>query len=57
MKFALLNDKQRIEATKGAIGICPSCGSELIASGWIESEVNDWLEKKIVARDKGVANV
>ena len=27
------------------------------ASGWIESEVNDWLEKKIVARDEEVTNV
>ena len=30
MKFALLNDK-RIEATKGAKGVCPCCGSELVA--------------------------
>ena len=30
MRFALLKD-ERIEATKGAKGLCPSCGSELIA--------------------------
>ena len=30
MKFALAND-ERIEASKGAKGVCPSCGSELIA--------------------------
>ena len=30
MKFALAND-ERIEATKGAKDVCPSCGSELIA--------------------------
>jgi hypothetical protein len=27
MKFALFND-ERIEATKGAKGVCPSCDSE-----------------------------
>ena len=30
MKFALANDK-RIEATKGGKGVCPSCGSKLVA--------------------------
>jgi competence CoiA-like predicted nuclease len=45
MKFALLNDKQRIEATKGAIGICPSCGSELVARCG-EIKVHHWSHKK-----------
>jgi len=30
MKFALFKD-ERIEATKGAKGVCPCCGSELVA--------------------------
>jgi predicted RNA-binding Zn-ribbon protein involved in translation (DUF1610 family) len=30
MKYALICGK-KTEATKGAIGFCPSCGSELIA--------------------------
>lgn len=43
MKFALLNDK-KIEATKGAKGFCPSCGSELIAKCG-EIKVNHWAHK------------
>ena len=34
MRFALLND-ERIEPTKGAKGLCPSCGSELVARSLI----------------------
>ena len=30
MRFALLKD-ERIEATKGAKGVCPCCGSELVS--------------------------
>jgi len=30
MKYALINGK-KTEATKGAKGLCPCCGSELIA--------------------------
>jgi hypothetical protein len=33
MKFALFNfNDERIEATKGAKGVCPCCGSELIVN-------------------------
>ena len=43
MKFALV-DNNRIEATKGFKGICPSCGSELIAKcGTIK--INHWAHK------------
>lgn len=45
MKFALI-DNNRIEATKGAKGICPSCGSELIAKCG-EFKVNHWAHKGI----------
>ncbi len=44
MKFALLKD-ERIEATKGAKGICPSCGSELIARCG-EIKIHHWAHKK-----------
>ena len=44
MKFALLNDK-RIEATKGAKGICPSCVSELVARCG-EIKIHHWAHKK-----------
>jgi len=44
MKFALLNDK-RIEATKRAKGICPSCGSELVARCG-EIKIHHWAHKK-----------
>ena len=44
MRFALLND-ERIEATKGAKGLCPSCGSELVAKCG-EIKVHYWSHKK-----------
>ena len=44
MKFALANDK-RIEASKGAKGVCPSCGSELIAKCG-EVYAHYWSHKK-----------
>jgi hypothetical protein len=44
MRFALLNDK-RIEATKGAKGVCPCCGSELVAKCG-EIKVHHWSHKK-----------
>lgn len=43
MKFALVND-EKAEATKGAKGLCPSCGSGLIAKCG-ESKVNHWSHK------------
>lgn len=43
MKFALVNG-DRVEATKGAKGLCPSCGSELIAKCG-EIKVNHWAHK------------
>lgn len=43
MKFALVNG-DRAEATKGTKGLCPSCGSELIARCG-ESNVNHWAHK------------
>jgi len=44
MKFALVND-ERIEASKGAKGECPSCGSELIAKCG-EIVIHHWAHKK-----------
>ena len=44
MKFALAND-ERIEASKGAKGVCPSCGSELIAKCG-EVYIHHWAHKK-----------
>ena len=44
MKFALFND-ERIEATKGAKGKCPCCGSELIAKCG-EVYAHHWAHKK-----------
>ena len=44
MKFALV-DNNRIEAYKGAKGICPSCGSELIAKCGPD-RINHWAHKK-----------
>lgn len=45
MKFALVNNI-RTEATKGVQGICPNCGSQLIAKcGSIK--VDHWAHKKI----------
>jgi len=43
MKFALVNGKKE-EATKGAKGVCPSCGSELIARCG-EVKINHWAHK------------
>jgi hypothetical protein len=43
MKFALVNNI-RTEATKGAKGICPGCGSELIARCG-EHKINHWAHK------------
>jgi len=44
MRFALLKD-ERIEATKGAKGLCPCCGSELVAKCG-EIKVHHWAHKK-----------
>jgi competence protein CoiA len=44
MRFALLNDN-RIEATKGVKGVCPCCGSELVAKCG-EIKVHHWSHKK-----------
>lgn len=43
MKFALFEDR-RIEATKGAKGVCPNCRSELIAKCG-EFKRNHWSHK------------
>ena len=43
MKFALVNS-EKTEATKGAKGRCPSCGSELIARCG-EIKINHWAHK------------
>lgn len=45
MKFALI-DNIKTKATKGARGICPNCGSELIAKCG-EIKVNHWAHKRI----------
>jgi len=44
MKFGLFND-ERIEATKGAKGVCPSCESELVARCG-EIKIHHWAHKK-----------
>ena len=44
MKFALANDK-RIEATKGGKGVCPSCGSKLVAKCG-EIVIHHWAHMK-----------
>ena len=44
MKFALFKD-ERIEATKGAKGVCPCCGSELVAKCG-EIYIHHWSHKK-----------
>ena len=44
MRFALSNN-ERIEPTKGAQGVCPSCGSELVAKCG-EIKVHYWSHKK-----------
>lgn len=43
MKYALI-DGEKFEATKGAKGFCPSCGSELVARCG-ETNVNHWAHK------------
>ena len=43
MKYAIVNN-EKVEATKGAKGVCPSCGSELIAKCG-ELKVNHWSHK------------
>ncbi len=45
MKFALIDGK-RTEASKGAKGVCPSCGSELVAKCG-EVKANHWAHKGI----------
>lgn len=45
MKFALV-DNVKVEATKGAKGICPVCNKELIAKCG-EVKINHWAHKKI----------
>jgi len=44
MKFALVDNK-RVEAFKGAKGICPCCGSELTAK-CCTVRINHWSHKK-----------
>ncbi|MCA6063582.1 competence protein CoiA [Thalassolituus marinus] len=43
MKYAIVNN-EKIEATKGGKGSCPSCASELIAKCG-ELKVNHWSHK------------
>jgi len=43
MKFAIVNGN-KIEASKGTKGICPSCGSELISKCG-EVKINHWAHK------------
>jgi len=43
MKYAIVNN-EKVEATKGAKGTCPSCGSDLIAKCG-ELKVNHWSHK------------
>ena len=45
MRFALV-DSNKLEATKGVKGICPSCGSELIAKCG-NVKINHWAHKGI----------
>lgn len=49
MKFALI-DNIRTEAAKGAKGLCPSCGSELIAKCG-DIKVNHWAHKGVRSCD------
>ncbi len=44
MKFALVN-QEKVEAAKGLVGICPNCGSELIAKCG-EIKINHWAHKR-----------
>ncbi|MCK5875368.1 MAG: hypothetical protein KAG82_11800 [Alcanivoracaceae bacterium] len=43
MKYAIVSN-EKIEATKGAKGVCPSCGSELVAKCG-KVKVNHWSHK------------
>lgn len=43
MKYAIVNN-EKVEATTGAKGVCPSCGSELIAKCG-DLKVNHWSHK------------
>jgi hypothetical protein len=45
MRFALFNHI-KTEATKGAIGICPNCGSKLIAKCG-DIKINHWSHVEI----------
>lgn len=45
MKFAII-DGDKVEASKGAKGICQSCGAEMIAKCG-EFRINHWAHKKI----------
>ena len=44
MRFALSND-ERIEAIKGAKGVCPCCGNDLVAKCG-EVYIHHWAHKK-----------
>ena len=44
MRFALSND-ERIEAIKGAKGVCPCCGNDLVAKCG-EVYIHHWSHKK-----------
>ncbi|HEV8513188.1 MAG TPA: competence protein CoiA family protein [Cyclobacteriaceae bacterium] len=50
MKFAIV-DGSKTEASKGAAGICPSCGSELIAKCGVV-KINHWAHKRISICDR-----
>lgn len=43
MKYAIVNN-EKVEATKGAKGVCPSCGFDLIAKCG-ELKINHWSHK------------
>lgn len=45
MKFAIVNGN-KVEASKGAKGLCQSCGAEMIAKCG-EFKINHWAHKKI----------
>lgn len=45
MKYAIVNNT-KVEATKGVKGICPSCGSELIAKCG-ERKIKHWAHKGV----------
>ena len=41
MKYALVNN-EKVEATKGQVGICPVCGSTVIAKCG-NYKINHWV--------------